>query len=243
MSQPASLPPDEVQRLQTLSDYQILDTPPELAFDDLTLLASHICHTPIALISLVDDHRQWFKSKVGIPAEETPRDMAFCAHAILTPGVMIVPDALSDPRFSDNPLVMQDPNIRFYAGAPLTTPTGQNLGTLCVIDREPRELTTDQYTALQALGRQVIAQLELRRHMLQRDVLFKQFQEAVKEVKILSGILPICSTCKVIRNEQGEWVQMESYIRDRSQANFTHGICPSCKEELVSKLAKTPLPL
>ena len=158
MSQSAPFPEDEVQRLQALSYYQVLDTLPELAFDDLTFLATHICHTPIALVSLIDDHRQWFKLKVGISAEETPRDIAFCAHCILKSDIMVVPDTLDDPRFSDNLLVTQNPHIRFYAGAPITTPEGHNLRTLCVIDRVPRELTTNQQIALQALGRQVMAQ-------------------------------------------------------------------------------------
>lgn len=236
MPQSPFFPEDEVQRLQALSSYQVLDTLPELAFDDLTFLAGYICQTPIALISLIDDHRQWFKSKVGIAAPETSRDMAFCAHCILQSDMMVVPDAMSDPRFADNPLVTHEPNIRFYAGAPLTTPDGYNLGTLCVIDRVPRDLTPQQSRSLQALSRQVIAQLEFRRQMLERDLSLKQLQDAVKRVKILSGMLPICATCKLIRNEEGDWIQLESYIRDRSEAEFTHGICPSCKQEMLSDL-------
>ncbi len=151
---------------------------------------------------------------------------------------MIVPDAISDPRFADNLLVTQEPHIRFYAGAPLTTSDGHNLGTLCVIDRVPGTLTQDQMKSLHALSRQVIAQLELRRQLLERNFLLKQLQDAVKEVKILSGYLPICATCKVIRNDRGEWVQLERYINDRSQAKFTHGICPSCEQEVLSQIAK-----
>ena len=135
-------------------------------------------------------------------------------------------------------MVTQEPNIRFYAGAPLTTPEGHNLGSLCVIDQRPRKLTQNQVKSLQALSRQVMAQLELRRQLLERHFLLRQFQDALKEVKILSGLLPICSNCKAIRNEQGEWVQMESYLRDRSQAKFTHGICPSCQQEMFSQIVK-----
>ncbi|MBZ0097258.1 MAG: EAL domain-containing protein [Sulfuricella sp.] len=160
----APLPPNEAQRLETLRGYDIVDTPTEPAFEDLTLLAAQICQVPIAVISLVDENRQWFKSIIGLNATETPRDVAFCAHAILySDEVLEVRDAQLDPRFADNPLVTADPHIRFYAGAPLVAPGGVALGTLCVIDRVPRALSAEQKTALRALSRTVIAQLELRR--------------------------------------------------------------------------------
>ena len=159
----APLPPNEAQRLETLRCYGVLDTLPEQAFDDLTMLAAQICQVPIAVVSLVDENRQWFKSIIGLDAKETPRDVAFCAYSILNPDELLeVQDAMLDPRFADNPLVTNDPHIRFYAGAPLVAPDGHALGTLCVIDRVPRQLSTEQKGALRALSRTVIAQLELR---------------------------------------------------------------------------------
>src|SRR2546422_7676255 len=158
----APLPWDEEARLHVLHQYEVLDTAPEKDFDDLTRLAAHICGTPIALISLIDRERQWFKSKVGLTVKETSRDIAFCAHAILQPDVLVVRDALADERFATNPLVTTDPHIRFYAGMPLVTPEGLALGTLCVMDHVPRELNLEQKAALQTLSLQVVKQLELR---------------------------------------------------------------------------------
>lgn len=200
---------DESARLAALRQYRILDTDPEQAFDDLALLASEICDTPIALITLVDEDRQWFKAHVGIDVRETARSVSFCAHAIAGHAIFVVPDALADARFRDNPLVQEDPRIRFYAGAPLVTPEGHALGTLCVVDREPRTLTDRQAKALDALRRQVEAQLELRRNLVElqealaaRDraeaeqaALVEDLRAALDHVNKLSGMMPYCSTC------------------------------------------------
>ena len=181
---------NEAERLKALHQYKILDTDPEQAFDDLTLIASQICGAPIALISLVDEDRQWFKSRVGVEVQETSRSVSFCAHAIQQQGIFTVPDTLNDARFRDNPLVQGDPHIRFYAGAPITTQDGYALGTLCVIDYVPRKLTNDQNNALEALERQVAAQLELRRNL-------EELRVALEGIETLSALIPYCSTCEL----------------------------------------------
>src|ERR1041384_6875306 len=160
----APIPRNDKQRLRILWQYDILDTMPEEVFDDLTELAARICEAPIALITLVDEDRQWFKSKIGVTLNETSRDISFCGHAIEQSDLFIVPDAMLDKRFAQNPLVTSDPKIRFYAGAPLITPDGHALGTLCILDKVPRELTPAQAKALRVLSRMAVTQLELRRH-------------------------------------------------------------------------------
>ncbi|MEH2255154.1 GAF domain-containing protein [Nostoc sp.] len=224
----APLPDNEAQRIETLLQYKILDTRSEATFDDLTRLASYICQTPIALISLIDTNRQWFKSKVGLDAPETHRDFAFCAHAILQPDILVVPDARDDERFATNPLVTSDPNIRFYAGVPLTNPEGYALGTLCVIDYVPRELNPEQIEALRTLGRQVIKQLELRRNLAslvlvtkkgkQAQMVGKQFFKKIAASFGLSSIILVL-------------IGVVSYQNTRVFNNFNHSIVKNtCKK-------------
>lgn len=162
VTRPYPIPENEAARIARLEQYKILDTPPEDAFDRATRLASRIMDTPIALVSLVDRDRQWFKSRLGLDVPETPRDVAFCAHAIMTTDPLVVSDALKDDRFADNPLVAEQPKIRFYAGAPLTTRDGFNIGTLCAIDMEPHTPTESQVEALQDLAQMVVDELDLR---------------------------------------------------------------------------------
>ncbi len=157
-------PKNEAKRLNVLWQYDVLDTVPEQVFDELAELAGHICEAPIALITLVDEKRQWFKARVGTSVRETTRNISFCAHAILQDELFVVSDASKDPRFKKNPLVTGQPKIRFYAGAPLKSPDGYALGTLCVVDSKPRILREEQKKSLRILARHVETQLELRRH-------------------------------------------------------------------------------
>jgi CheY-like chemotaxis protein len=156
------VPANEIARLAALRGYRILDTPPESVFDDLARLASLICECPMAMVSLVDKDRQWFKSKVGTELQETSRDVAFCAHAILQPKVLVVPDATKDERFRSNMLVTCEPKLRFYAGAPLVNAKGEALGTVCVVDTRPRQLSPAQLECLTILARIAVDQLESR---------------------------------------------------------------------------------
>jgi anti-sigma regulatory factor (Ser/Thr protein kinase) len=201
---------DESARLAALHRYRILDTEPERGFDDLTMLASQICGTPMALITLVDADRQWFKSRVGISLSETARAVSFCSHAIQHRDLFIVPDARHDERFRGNPFVVGDPEIRFYAGAPLITPDGHALGTLCVMDKVARTLSGEQLEALSALCRQAEGQLDLRRNLhelraalaerdraqTEQQRLFDDLRAAHDDVRRLSGLIPFCSTCQ-----------------------------------------------
>jgi hypothetical protein len=172
----APLPIDEARRLATLRAFEILDTEPERAFDELVALAASITDAPIALLSLVDESRQWFKARIGLDVSETPREYAFCSYAILGSAPLIVQDATTDARFNDNPLVTGDPGIRLYAGFPIEAGDGQRLGTLCVIDTRPRSLSAEQVTALRALAHQACGQLELRRALRQLTALREREQ-------------------------------------------------------------------
>ena len=173
------IPASEIARLQALRDLSLLDTPAEERFDRLTRIAQHILQVPIALVSLIDADRQWFKSRQGLDAQEIHRDISFCGHAILRPDVLVVADAVADQRFADNPLVLGAPSIRFYAGAPLTLSSGECVGTLCVIDRQPRQVTRAQLAALQDLAACVVEELEQAR----------QRQDAKKSAQLVESIV------------------------------------------------------
>jgi GAF domain-containing protein len=174
----SAAPSKEAARVAALNRYAILDSEPEQSFDDLVTLAAHICQTPIAMLSLVDDHRQWFKSKYGVEIKETPKEISVCAHAIQQGDLFIVPDLTKDERFRDNPLVTGESHLRFYAGAPLVNDDGFALGTLCVVDKEPRELNSEQKEAIRALSRLALRQMELRMNLqLLKDALNDRTRE------------------------------------------------------------------
>jgi GAF domain-containing protein len=227
----APLTEREQERLAALQDYRILDTPPERAYDDLTALAAYICDVPIALISLVDSERQWFKSKVGLEAAETGRDVSFCAHAILEDDILVIQDTHADSRFATNPLVTCAPHIRFYAGVPLMTPEALPLGTLCVIDHEPRNLSEGQLRALEGLTRQVVTSMELRR-------VSHRLAQALEKIALIEGLIPICSYCKSIRNDAGYWSSVETFLKEHADVTFTHGVCQSCIEQHFPEVAE-----
>lgn len=224
-------PANEDKRMQVLADYNILDSLPEQAYDDFARLASAICGTPIALITLLDDHRQWFKANVGLGVSETPRSQAFCAHAIMDPGeVMTVEDATLDQRFAANPLVTGDPGIRFYAGAPLVAPTGEALGTICVIDRQPRTLDATQREALEILSREIIVQLELRRSIatLEQAVLdqekyvelLQEYQRDIEKVRVHLESQSVTDVLTGVKNRRSFDLTIEEEFM-RAQARRT----------------------
>ena len=191
MPNPSLLPPkhpNEELRLAALHSCGILDTPYEEAFDDITRLIAEICDAPIAVVNLIDRDRQWFKSEVGLGVRETPLPISICAHAILQPDVFIVPDTLSDERFAQNPLVLGDPRLRFYAGALLQTQTGEPIGTLCVLDTVPRNLSPKQVNALRVLARETMTQIELRQRVREQEVLIAEREAARTElVRVSDG--------------------------------------------------------
>jgi GAF domain-containing protein len=208
------IPKNEAQRLRTLQMHQILDTATEKTLDDLTQLAAAICETPISLISLIDADRQWFKSRVGLAAKQTPRDLAFCAYAINDERLFIVEDATKDERFAKNPLVIGDPSIRFYAGAPLIVEDGVALGTLCVIDRKPRVLSEQQLKALSILRQSVVTQLQLRR--------------AKADIDAFEKLLPMCAWCRSIRVDDNSWQPLHKYVME--SVPVSHSMCKDCEK-------------
>ena len=216
----APLPVDERIRLDALRQFAFLNTEPSDAFDDITRLAAYICETPIALVSFVDEDRQWFLSRHGTELRQTDRSLAFCAYAILGEDVLEIPNALDDPRFVDNELVTGEPKIRFYAGAPLQSPSGQNLGTLCVIDQQPRKLSSEQREALRALSRQVS-------NLLDGALVRRQLAEALTTLDAFDRTLQTCLFCNdlVFADTQ---MSLQAFVTLHTAARFDQTVCRCC---------------
>ncbi len=200
----APIPANESARLEALERFDILDTEAEAEFDDFTRLAARICGTPVAQITFVDRDRQWFKSNFGIDITEIPREIGFCAHTILNTTLMEVPDMLADERFRDNPLVAQAPSVRFYAGAPLVTADGASVGSLCVLDAEPKSLTDDQRDALEALSRQVVRQLELRVAVKRERLINERLATATAQMNEVNANLALLVETRTIELQASE---------------------------------------
>lgn len=215
----------ETERLAALHSYRILDTAPERGFDDLVEVAARLFDTPIALVSLVDEHRQWFKARVGLEEEQTPRELAFCRYTIQGDDPFVVNDAAADERFRDNPLVTSPPNIRFYAGAPLLVQGGHRVGSLCVIDRVAREANREQLELLVRLARLAADLMESRR-------VAGELAEALERAKVLEGLLPICIHCHRVRGDDDSYrEELEAWVRENTGKRISHGLCEHCLEE------------
>ncbi len=245
--------PENSRRLAPIPDGVRHDLIPE----DCVTLASEICGVPIALLSTVDRNRLLFSAAIGIDSAESEREQAFCSYVLLEPEMQVVSDVWEDPRFAGNPLIAADPPIRFFAGAPLLSQEGYALGTLCALDRQPKRLSPSQLSSFDALSRSVAAMLDARRlsrslaqanealacdlrgHQKseqQANVLIRALQGDESGLKILRGLLSMCSYCKSIRDEEGEWRRLEACITLNPEARFSHGICPDCLDRELEGL-------
>lgn len=227
-------PPDEAERLQALYGYKLLDTQPDPRLDAIVELAAMTMDTPTAFLSLVDAERQWFKGAFGSKLRETPRSEAFCAYTILSPEPMVIQDSLADARFSDKALVRNPPHYRFYAGVPLVNGAGHAIGSLCVLDTCPRSAMPEQLRALQLLA-------DLAMKWMESGDVVRRLALAHDQIKALRGLLPICGSCKGIRDDAGYWYKLESYAAAHSNAVFSHGLCPTCRELQKPAFTATPL--
>ncbi len=219
MGQAAPFPPNETERLAVLNRLNILDSEPDSVFDDIVSLTAELFDVPICLVSLVDTDRQWFKARIGLDAQTTPRDVGFCAYAILHNDVFVVEDATLDRRFADSPLVTGYPHVRFYAGAPLTIEAGINVGSLCIIDREPRRVRDGELDKLRVLARAVAAHMRLNR--------------LEQEWPGIGTRVALCAWCRNVRTETdgvASWKPLHEYVA--AIETVSHGICPSCASEM-----------
>ena len=232
-SQPTEIPGsgsgNEPRRLAALKEYHVLDAAAEKSYDGITELAAHICNVPITLICQKDDPQQVIKSKAAFGKNVAVACKSFCSRIISSRVPLIVRDARKDKRFANSTLVTRPPKIRFYAGFPLLDSEGAAIGTLCVMDRRPRRLTTTQRRVMQALARKVVVLIELRR-------VSAHLASALAQVKTLRGLIPICAWCKRIRDDGGYWSQIEAYFHAHADADFTHSICPNCLKKERTRL-------
>ena len=207
---PLALVSDEQERLEALRSYNIIDTDPEPVFNDLAQLAAYVCGTPMAVVSLLDDERQWLKARVGIDLREVPREQTFCQYALRANDVFEIPDTLADSRYASNPMVTGAPHIRFYVGTPLLTPEGYSLGTLCAFDTVPRSLSTDQREALRLLARQVMAHLELRRTRLLLDDERRKLEGVIRLAVRTDGLVPANSRPDIFVKQEQRLVRVST---------------------------------
>jgi hypothetical protein len=217
-------PSREQLRLDALRLYGVLDCEPERRYDEIANLAAAALDMPIAMVSLVDADRQWPLATVGIARDEVPRSQSFCTHAIGRDEPLVIDDASSDARVSSTLLVTGETKARFYAGAPLVTPQGHHVGTVCVIDRTPRELSPRKLDILVGLARQTIELLE---HRLTAARLL----DAQARLRTMATLIPICSHCRKVRDESNQWLTLERLVQAKTGSRFTHGICPECVRE------------
>lgn len=232
---PAPVRVDEQERLALLRRLDILDSGQEDAFDEIVRVASLVTGTDIALVSLVDEHRQWFKARHGLEDSETDRHVSFCAWAVHDRKPLLVPDATEDPRFAENPEVTGGLGIRSYFGAPLLTESGHALGSLCVIDREPRELPPEQLEILEILARRVVDMIEA------RDVA-RKLAEALEKVRELAPMIPVCAWCKRVRDDEQYWSSIHEYLQEHVGTLTSHCICPECEVMMNAELDASDLP-
>lgn len=266
MSLIAPIPENEQQRLEWLRQCDILDTLPEAAFDEATQLAAQLCQVPIAAINLVDDHRQWSKSSVGQDKSEGSRDISFCAHTILQPDLIVVPDARDDTRFADNPLVTGDPHIRFYAGAPLITTEGFGIGSLCVVDCVPRQLTPEQASVLRLLAHQIVGRIEFLRHVALQNELINDRERLLREVQqvaerqrlflrvvlssVTGGKLHLCQKpgdLPSVLGDPSKWIPFSEHsetweLRRRTEeATIAQRFAPSRRSDLITAVSEAAM--
>ncbi|MBB3994051.1 hypothetical protein GGR95_001692 [Sulfitobacter undariae] len=240
--------PDQLERLRTLHQYDILDTPREQGFDDIVALASEICEAPISVVNIIDEDRQWFKAEVGLGARETPLETSICSHVILQEDFVEIPDTLADPRMADNPLCLGDPGLRFYAGARLLASNGLPLGTLCVLDNKPRTLNTFQRKALRVLSQQVIKQLELRRALKNEGDLRAEMDHRIKNsLQATSSLIRIYTraveddTAKQALEAVSRRIDGMSALHEQLQKNSVSGRVEMCEylKDIVTNLRET----